>query len=296
MRKDVAIVVDYDFHKKRGWHCFGTYHLFEAVRNAFDATWITSQAEYDCIKHQISHVFTGEYGCPRLKYDTSLNHTISMLFSDPHDNKRKWFPQYMLDNKINHVLAYYDEPTRRHYPDLPVDKIVHFPWAVPDEYADLLLRYNSRRKIALTGSMGSAAYRDRVWCSKFAFVSSRGNGSCGGGNYFDELSYHKWLNSEDAVIAADSDDYCMVTPKYFEIANSGALLIAQYCPDLHKLGFRNNENCIIFNRATFEAQCRDYLENKDTYSGVRRAGQKLVRQSHLISHRIEQLMKLWGVT
>jgi len=78
------------------------------------------------------------------------------------------------------------------------------------------------------------------------------------------------------------------------VKGSGALLIGQDCPDLASLGF-NDSNSVIFTEETFETKARDCLKNPEKYLEIRKNGQELIRQRHLVSHRIDKLRELWGL-
>jgi hypothetical protein len=85
----------------------------------------------------------------------------------------------------------------------------------------------------------------------------------------------------------------LVTPKYFEIAASGALLIGQECEDLGGLGF-NAGNCLIFNKENFGVKVAAYRRTPESYLAVREGGRALIQSRHRVSHRVETLRKLFN--
>ena len=86
--------------------------------------------------------------------------------------------------------------------------------------------------------------------------------------------------------------YNLVTPKYFEIASSGALLIGQYCEDLKELGF-DDTNSLIFTQADFVDKVESYKKQPEQFLRIRRNGLALVRQRHKLSDRINLIHKVF---
>lgn len=86
--------------------------------------------------------------------------------------------------------------------------------------------------------------------------------------------------------------YNLVTPKYFEIASAGSLLIGQYCDDLEYLGF-DASNALIFDKSDFIEKVEDYRKRPEDYVELRRKGRKLIREKHTLSHRIATLRNVY---
>ncbi len=109
-----------------------------------------------------------------------------------------------------------------------------------------------------------------------------------------DADYFQWLATFGAMVAAGSSDpkYDLVTPKYFEIASAGALLIGQYCRDIDLLGF-NETNSLLFTKETFVERVREYRKAPEKYIDVRQRGRELITGAHMISrHRIDLLKSL----
>jgi len=108
------------------------------------------------------------------------------------------------------------------------------------------------------------------------------------------VRFLKWLQTLDAVVAAGSSQpvYDLVTPKYFEIAASSALLVGQECADLPSLGF-NDDNMLTFNKDNFSEMAEDYSRNPGRYQLVREMGRRLIAGRNLVSHRLQQLKELF---
>ncbi len=123
----------------------------------------------------------------------------------------------------------------------------------------------------------------------FPFVESAENSGVENKMMTDE-EYFIWLSKLDAAIAAGSLDkkYRLTLPKYFEILSAGSLLFAQETDDLYLLGFKDNENCIVFNRENFELKVRNYLKNPLQYLRLREKGKNLIIERHTQSKRLEE--------
>jgi FkbM family methyltransferase len=287
----LGIIVDKKFHDERKWVVYSTFNLIQGLLKTYNSVIISSQQEYEKVKDQLTAcycTFPG-WSSPFIKHDISLPYTKGFVLSDPHhEEAQKWVPDYIHDNKIDYVLAYYYYPTIYHYPHLK-EKIVHLPWTIPDEFASPKINSYGHKNLQVFGSVNHDAYSCRRWLHKFPFVAVDNNSGCENPK-LDEVNYYKWLNNFDAIIAAGSlhNKYQLVTPKYFEIANSGALLFAQFCRDLTLNGFNNN-NCIIFDTDNFVEQANEYLKNSNKYFYLKVNSQKLIQERHLTSIRVNQI-------
>lgn len=278
-----------------------TAPLIAGIRQRFEVIDIPDQAAYGRLVESCQAVLSLEpdWASPRIRWGGGVFRSKppprpSLIWiSDPH--KAQWRERYILRSGITDVLAYYDEPTRRHFPQL-ADRVRHFPWSIPDEHiltADP--GYAGSDGVHIFGAAGSPAYSMRNWCREQAGVIGHDNSGVEKPR-FTTAEYWDWLAGHDAMIAAGSLDptFGLTTPKYFEIAAVGALLFAQRTPDLKALGFEDGVNCIAFDQADFRHKLDDYLAKpgSERYLAIRAAGRDLIRQRHALSVRLDQLEAL----
>ena len=297
----LGLILNRDFHFQNRWVSALTPRLVEGILRRFHCCWIQTQQEYESCLGDVEALLSMEPGwaAPRLEFGctASLREKLASIpscifYSDPHD--KSWREEYFLENRLDYVLAYYDVPTRRHFRRLPAERIVHFPWAIPDEsIAGGPIRLRSHLKIACFGASAHEAYELRNWCRAFPFVDSTTNSGVENKAMTDD-EYLRWLATRDAAIAAGSDSarYRLTVPKYFEIPAAGALLFAQETEDLETLGFRDLRNCIVFHRGNFESLAREYLNHPGDFLSIREAGRELIRSRHAISTRLDALERL----
>lgn len=290
----LGLVLDREFHVQNRWTSLTTPALVNGILDRFDIRWMRNQADYESQLGEVDVLLSFEagWGAPKLELTRTpaLREKLKslpsyMCYSDPHD--KKWREDYVL-NGLDFVLAFYDAPTRHHFRRLPAERLVHFPWAVPDFWIGRgPIECRGTPQLTVFGASEHEAYALRNWCRAFPFVESCANSGCEN-KAMTEEGYLRWLASRDAIIAAGSDDprYRLTTPKYFEIAAVGALLFAQETDDLEGLGFRHGDNCVVFNRANFEAQARDYLRAPREYLEIRGRGRELIRRRHGLSSRL----------
>lgn len=290
----VGFVLEREFHDQNRWTSITTPCLINGILNRFEIRWIQNQADYEAQLGDVEVLLSLEagWGAPTLDLTRTpaLREKLKsipsyMFYSDPHG--KRWREDYVL-NGLDFVLAFYDAPTRHHFRRLPVECLVHFPWAIPDSWIGRgPLTCGGAPQLTVFGASEHEAYDLRNWCRTFPFVESFVNSGCENKAMTDE-GYFNWLASRDAVIAAGSDDprYRLTTPKYFEIATVGALLFAQETDDLEKLGFRHRDNCIVFNRSNFETLARAYLRAPREYLQIRSRGRELIRRRHALSVRL----------
>lgn len=289
----MGFVIDWEFHKNDKWVSALTPYLVKAIINEFNPIIITSQDEYEKVKTEISDVISMEPGwaAPRLTYDNNQRHRIGIFISDPH-NKVEWLEDYVRNNNISAVFSYYFSPFFYHFPKFPREKFFHVPWAIPDDLIneDKIVVRNG--EVAIFGGRSSDAYDVRNWCREQPGVSNYENSGVENKKMSDQ-DYFKWLKEFDAIIAAGSTNpiYDLVTPKYYEIASSGALLFGQECNDLKELGFNSN-NSVIFNKFDFNQKIKEYKERPRDYIAIRHNGRELIKKRHKVSDRIS-LLKLF---
>lgn len=296
-KSDTGLVLDWRFHRQNRWVSAQSAFLVNAIIEAFDPVIITSQLDYEWHKGHLKKIIAMEPGwaAPKIRYDRRQSHLIGVFASDPH-NKTGWFQQYVEENGIRYVFSYYYHPFLHHFPKFDPQRLVHMPWAVPDEFiCDAeTIAYLGQRVLHIFGGAKSEAYEVRNWCRGFPFVEDHRNSGVEN-KTMDDSQYFLWLRQFDAVIAAGSlsPKYRLVTPKYFEIPAAGSLLFAQYCEDLELLGF-NPDNAVIFDRSDFEDQALEYLKNPESYLGRRKQGCRLVAERHKISDRVQRIRSLMG--
>ncbi len=296
-----GLILNSEFHQNKKWVApIFTPNLVDALIDKFNCVIINNQDEFDRHYNDVDFFVSMEPGwaAPVIDYrrrligiPTRTPKLCYILFSDPHIEQ--WREQYFLRNRIHFVLALYYEPTLYHFRRIPRDRIIHFPWAVPDEYITTEpISFSGNPLISCYGASHSEAYELRNWCRKFDFVTSSSNSGVEN-KVMTNMEFLAWLNRQDAAIAAGSDapQYRLTMPKYFEIPASGALLFAQETDDLERLGFRDEINCIVFNRKNFMQKSQDYLSNPRRYLTVRERGRALILKKHTLSLRLNMLEK-----
>ncbi|MFX1451706.1 MAG: glycosyltransferase [Promethearchaeota archaeon] len=292
----VGYVVSLDFHLRNKWLSAVTPYRINGIMNYFPSIVIETQKDYNKYKNKLDALITTEMGwsAPIIKYNKTKPPLKYIEMSDPQKYPRKR-EKYFYNNHFSYVLGYYYYPTLYHMKNLPKEFLLHFPWSVPDQFVNLNeIRSATQNYLMIFGAMNSEQYETRTWCKSFEFVRVSTNSGCRNKIFSDE-DFFRWLINFDAMIAAGSLDpkYQLVVPKYFEIASVGSLLFAQEAKDLPLLGFKDNKNCITFNKANFEENAKEYLEykNKDKYLIIRDAGRNLILQRHTLSKRLEFLKK-----
>ena len=299
-RPVLGLVLNRQFHEENRWCSATTYHLVEELKRRFQCVYIENQQGYEKCLGDLDVLLSMEPGwaAPRLEFVRTPELRAQLvaipsyiLYSDPHANQ--WRQEYFLSNRLDYILSFYRAPLLRHFRKIPPNRMIHFPWAIPDGWISQdPIRFSGRKGIACFGASQGLAYAVRNWCRTFPFVTSTANSGVEN-KLMSDLEYVEWLRGHDAAIAAGSDapQYRLTVPKYFEIAAAGVLLFAQETDDLECLGFRHMENCVIFNRSNFEALARQYLSRPQEYLAIRQNGRELVRQRHSLSQRMDTLQQ-----
>lgn len=294
-KSEYGLVIDWKFHSQNRWVCAQSPYLVRALIEEFDPIVISSQFMYEWHKKKLRYIISLEPGwaAPKIKYDKCQGHVIGVFVSDPH-NKTNWFEEYIYNNSIDYVFSYYYYPFLYYFPHFDLERLIHVPWAMPDEFCvePDSISYRCQRELHIFGASGGEGYETRQWCRQFPFVEDHSNSGVENKVMSDKEFFH-WTRRFDAIIAAGSLDekYRLVTPKYFEVAASGSLLFAQYCDDLELLGFRD-DNCVIFDKHTFQDKAMDYMHDPIKYMDIRIAGCRLIQKRHKISDRVEMIRKL----
>ena len=293
-KSEYGLVINWKFHSRNQWVSIFSPFMVKAIIEAFDPIIISSQLEYELHKKKLRVIISMEPGwaAPKLRYDTRRDCIICIFASDPH-NKTSWLEDYVQKNGINYVLSQYYHPFFYHFPKFPEEKLIHFPWAVPDSFLsnnELVARKN---EVVIFGGSRSNAYDVRNWCREQEGIVNHSNSGVENKKMGDE-EYLNWLTQLDAVVAAGSSNrkYDLVTPKYFEICAAGALLIGQHCRDLETLGF-NDSNAFIFQKENFLKQIHEFKRSPEKFLPIRKRGRELIKDRHLISQRVKQLRCLF---
>ncbi len=292
----LGLILFKNFHYSKNWVSAITPKFIEKLFQKYDTYWIESQSDYEKTIGDLDFLISYEPGWSSPMIDFHRNSKISdkfssiptyIILSDPHN--KKWREEYLIKNDINFVLTYYYTPFIYHFKNIPIEKIIHFPWSIPDEWIPKnKVIFHNDSKVKCFGAVNSEAYIDRKWCMSFPFVETFENSGVENKIMTDE-DYFIWLSQIDAAVAAGSLErkYRLTLPKYFEVLSVGALLFAQKTDDLSRLGFKHQENCLIFDRTNFLLLVKTYLENPYMYLKIRENGKKLIMDLHTQSKRLE---------
>ncbi len=294
-----GLILDLEFHRQNKWVAtICSPRLVDEMIKRFHCIIMNNQNEFNRYYKDVDFLISVEPGWAAPVVDwrrrflgvpTRRSKLSYILYSDPHLSP--WREKYFLHNKIGYILAFYLGPTLRHFGNIPKDLIVHFPWAIPDDFITKhRIMCRGQTSLTLYGAINSKCYDVRNWCRQFDFVDYK-HYSGVENKALSNQDFLTWLGEQDAVIAAGSDDptYRLTMPKYFEIPAIGALLFAQETDDLEALGFRDMVNCVIFNRSNFEAKAKAYLADPESYLSIRENGRELIRARHSLSVRMDMI-------
>lgn len=288
----IGLVLNLEFHLANRWVSAITPFLIDGLIRELRCIVIGNQTQYEDCKENLDAVISTEVGwsAPPLRYVTKKPILKYIFVSDPHRSPQER-QQFISENGFAYLLAYYYHPTLVQFAQTPAENIVHFPWAIPDEFVNgHPIRDRGREQILVFGGSRSDAYEFRNWCREFEFAEDvRYSGV--ENKALSDSKYFRWLQTFDAAVAAGSLDpkYRLVVPKYFEIAATGCLLFAQEAEDLDLLGFQDGKNCVVINRENYEEKARAYLRDRHSYLSIRENGRNLILERHTVSRRIEFL-------
>ncbi|MHC4346432.1 MAG: hypothetical protein ACYSUP_17305, partial [Planctomycetota bacterium] len=137
----LGLIVSRQFHEQNRWVSATSYYLVEEFRKRFDCVWIEDQRGYEDSLADLNLLISMEpgwaspvlelAGTPALREKLS-NIPSFILYSDPH--AAHWRQDYFLKNRLDYILAFYHAPTLRHFQEIPPERIIHFPWAIPDHW------------------------------------------------------------------------------------------------------------------------------------------------------------------
>lgn len=253
---------------------------------------ITSQRELKKYADSLDVIFSAEPGweAPFLNFDCCASLPKFLFKSDPHQ-KPEYYYRYFSENRFDFMVTPYLHPTLYYFPRLKKEQLVHFPWSVPEPFLENInVKKNNSNKLLTFGAYQHDSYATRRWCEQFDFVTFAHFSGVENKRLWGK-SYHQWLNSYDAAVAATSlaPQWRYTVAKYFEIPASGALLFAQETDDLDLCGFEDGKNCLIFSEENFERKAMDYFDDPDAYLPLRRAGLNLIKENHTVEKRVADL-------
>jgi hypothetical protein len=109
----------------------------------------------------------------------------------------------------------------------------------------------------------------------------------------------KWYLALNRHLAAFCDAHSLryIHPRVFEIASTGALLIADRLvePELNQLGMIDGETCIFADQSDFLDKVSWILDgaNRRDVDRIRLAGMKLTLERHLTRHKVADAVRLF---
>jgi len=81
--------------------------------------------------------------------------------------------------------------------------------------------------------------------------------------------------------------------KFFEPCACGSMLLTEEAEDMEPAGFKDNENCVVFNGMEALAErLHFYLDHDFERTRIARAGEKLVRENHSNKIRVTEMFEL----
>lgn len=172
-----------------------------------------------------------------------------------------------------------------------------FPWWVPDEVADAHpVPARLQARLAVVGASGDAYDLRRRLATHpdVADVLNISNFERGAVR-LDSGEYFSVLNRRSAVVVAFSASEALRVPvaKCVEAPAAGALLVAARAHHLEEMGFRDGENCLVFEGyEDFGAKVGPFLADPQRFRATAVAGQRLVRARHTTSVRLRELRAL----
>ena len=289
-KSNFGLAINWNFHLQNKWVSAYTPYLVKAIVGEFDPIILDTQLSYTLNKNKLKYIISFEPGisAPKIKYDLTHKCKKGIIYSDPHYKSKERF-EYFVNNNFDYVFSLYKSSFFKHFKGFPEEKFVHWPWAVPDKLISSHSVQVRSNEVAIFGGTKSDAYDIRNWCREQSGVT---NYELSGveNKKLDDAEFYRWLADFDAIVAAGSSnpDYDLATPKYFEIAAAGALLIGQHCLDLHDLGF-DESNSVIFRKDNFVEKIKEYRQCPEAYLDKRISGRELIKKRHKLSDRMRCL-------
>ena len=227
----------------------------------------------------------------------SPRHASVVLVADTWD--KVWMARHLARSRARHLLTSYlwwvdETPALRR---TGRERWRLFPWWVPDSVVEARVARTALEPSAtVVGALGPM-YDLRGWAASHPLVGGMLHVSAHSvaatrhtaGDYFD------LLEAQSAVVVAfgEAERARVPVAKYVEVPAVGALLIGARAHHLEEMGFRDGENCVLFEgRADFEARLRAFLDRPEDFVEVAARGLELVRARHTTSARLTELRTL----
>ena len=230
------------------------------------------------------------------------NAPLYLITDDFHKN----FGRKILINYYHYfkkIFCPYYIPFLLKYPGLE-DKLIWFPHAVPKEFKKEV-KLDALNKILMTGIVGKVypmriIYRDLAKTKEYKYKLDILNHispkyapintetDLVGDKFIDKISRYK------SSFTCGSEWGYLVT-KYFEIPLAGSLLFCDMPKDnLELLGFKDNINCIFYNKDNLIEKINWIVDpkNNQVINQIRKNGQELILNNHTWDLRISQLLSL----
>ena len=232
-----------------------------------------------------------DYPCKKTIYIDDLHdQNINLNIINKFDNKLITYP-YLVDKflpQINNNIIKFPHYINDQFCKSP-ENVRNIQISILGHY--LKKTYITRRYIIIRNYLINAKLKN---CSITSFKDE-----------VDNLTYYEILRNSYASIATSCDRktlyYPYIVSKYFEIPGCGALLIAHVLPEmeeeLSRLGFVDNLNYIAFKNVDELIEKCNYIfdeKNKNEIETIRINGYNLIKNNHLISHRIKELIKIFN--
>ena len=176
----------------------------------------------------------------------------------------------------------------------PCQNLKWIPYSCVDEYVETLdFNNNPIHQIFISGAV-SDHYPFRQYVSSLNDSRIVRHVHPGYNNNYSKntngvgFDYLKKLNKYICCFS-DASKYNYIMLKNFEITAAGSLLLTDKAleGELHRLGFIDNETCIMCEKSTFLDKILYILNpiNRSEIDKIRLAGMKLAREKHLTSNR-----------
>jgi len=227
------------------------------------------------------------------------HHASVVLVADTWD--KLWLTRHLARSRATHFLTSYlwwvdDMPALRR---TGRERWRLFPWWVPD---DVVAGRPARTTLAPTATVVGALgpmYDLREWAAAHPLVTGVLHISAHSvaATRHSARDYFDLLAAESAVIVAFGERERLRVPvaKYVEVPAVGALLIGARAHHLEEMGFRDGENCLLFEgREDFAQRLQSFLDRPGDHVGIAARGLELVRSRHTTSARLEELRELLG--
>lgn len=176
-------------------------------------------------------------------------------------------------------------------------KLVHFPhFFSADHFDPVAFNEAPLSKCILSGSIGKfyplrrhAALNPDVVRMPHpgygAAARTKASAPSFGRGYAEELARYRCAVTCCAVVG-------YAVAKYVELPAAGCLMLADYTPDLDRLGLVDGVNYLRVDEGSFDGRLAEVLADPAAFEPVRRAGFDLARSRHSDVHRTDTLEQL----